>query len=165
MKKLQQLNLEQLINSMNESEKNAFQKIIDLNKKNGQYVKATWKSALTPLKAYQNECENTYKVSTSVIRIGITYSHMKGVEKIENQEPTTQSWCSKVIDNILYQNNKSGEYYVRLYVGNTNAHTKKHYEQNNVVIQNLDLNKFRKSTPTQDLKCFYVKLTNLIDLK
>ena len=156
--------LQELMNSMKEEEKVAFEKLMKCNKKYGQYTKATWKSGLTPLAKYTEDMKGFSKVSTSIVRLGINYKNIKGVELSENN--SKESWYDVVIPNVLVKHKTTGELYLRLYVGKTRAKTTKHYEDSNgKVVENLDMSMFRKSSSSNKLECFNIKLANLISLE
>lgn len=161
------MEIKDLLLAMNNQERKCFEKVLNCNKKHGQYVKATWKSELKPLKNYVEEFNNgVEKVSKSIVRLGINYKNIKGIELSNNENNTFNSWCETVIPNVLYRNVNNGEYYVRLYVGKTKAKTTKFYQdKNGNVINDLDLTKFRKSTNNNKLECFTIKLTNLLSLE
>lgn len=156
--------LQELMNSMKEEERVAFEKVLKCNKKYGQYTKATWKSSLTPLAKYSEDMKGFSKVSTSIVRLGINYKNIKGIELSENN--SKEPWYEVVIPNVLIKHKTTGELYLRLYVGKTRAKTVKYYEDaNGKVVENLDTTKFRKSSSSDKLECFNIKLSNLISLE
>lgn len=163
---MKQQELKTLLNGMTAEERKAFENFIKISdkKKNGQYTVATWRSDLTPLASYKEEMKGVGKISTSVVRFGINYKNIKGVVLSENN--TREPWYDVIIPNILIQHKTTKEYYIRLYIGKTKAKTKKYYVNGNgEVLNDIDLNKFRKSSSNEKLECFYIKLRNLISLK
>ena len=159
------MEIKDLLCTMNTKERECLEKVLNCNKKKGQYVKASWKSELKPLKDYIEECEGIEKISRSVVRLGINYKNIKGVE-LSTNESKSNNWYETILPNLLYKNINSGEYYIRLYVGKTKAKTIKFYQdKNGNVIDNLDLSKFRKSSSNDKLECFTIKLTNLLSLE
>lgn len=161
------MELKDLLLAMNTQERESFKKLMNCTKKHGQYVKAVWKSELKPLKNHVEEFSNgVEKVSKSIVRLGINYKNIKGVELSNNENSNFNNWCETVIPNVLYKNVNNGELYLRLYVGKTRAKTTKYYQdKNGNVINDLDTTKFRKSSSSNKLECFTIKLANLISLE
>lgn len=137
-------------------EKKVLEKILE--KRKGTYMKICSKKNLEPLKKYESEFANPYKLATYLCRYGVNVQHMNSYKDKEVKE---LPWGQYVpgYEGILIEH--KGNYYVRVVTSGTKARPTTEYVGLDL---STDKEKFRAGTfdKTDHSDVFCINLKNIV---
>lgn len=129
-----------------------------LEKKKGTYMKICSKKTLVPLKKYENEFTEPYKLSTYLCRYGVQTQNMSSYKDKEVKE---LPWGQYVpgYEGILIEH--KGSYYIRVVTSGTKARPTTEYVGLDL---STDKEKFRTGTfdKTDHSDVFCINLKNIV---
>ena len=133
-------------------EKKVLEKILE--KRKGTYMKICSKKNLVPLKQYENEFTEPYKLSTYLCRYGVQTQNMSSYK---DKEVKDLPWGQ--YEGILIEH--KNQYYIRVVTSGTKA---RHTTEYVGLDLSKDKEKFRAGTfeKEEDTDVFCIKLKNIV---
>lgn len=129
-----------------------------LEKRKGTYMKICSKKDLVPLKKYEDEFNNPYKLSTYLCRYGVRVQNMNSYKDKEVKELPWGQYVSGY-EGILIEH--KGNYYVRVVTSGTKARPTTEYVGLDL---SADKEKFRTGTfeKKENTNVFCINLKNIV---